>query len=316
MCVIIERIVVCKDGRRLSSEHTAPCATARTAHCGVVTRKRIIEDEDEERLPLVSLSYDAGSGTLRPSMGSRSEVPFNGRTDPLPDGPLPKEEQTTDPFQFALDSMAEYLDLDPKTGLHLSKGDATTGRPTAGERAPQSLGRERILDPATASGTNFWPKPDRSSTADEPKKNPLERIREMIDRAKAEIVERERVGAEAIVRRGEGSMPPNDANMKVPATFQCTLCPKRFKRAYNLRSHLRTHTDERPFVCSVCGKAFTRPHERTRHENLHAAKNEFVCYGELLSGEQWGCGQDFESAHALAASSKRSRPRMHQGATR
>ncbi|MBE3045053.1 C2H2-type zinc finger protein, partial [Candidatus Bathyarchaeota archaeon] len=45
---------------------------------------------------------------------------------------------------------------------------------------------------------------------------------------------------------------------KHPATFQCTLCPKRFTRAYNLRSHLRTHTDERPFVCTVCGKAFAR----------------------------------------------------------
>lgn len=27
-----------------------------------------------------------------------------------------------------------------------------------------------------------------------------------------------------------------------PGTFQCNLCPKRFTRAYNLRSHLKTHT--------------------------------------------------------------------------
>ncbi|KUI53790.1 Transcriptional regulator CRZ1 [Cytospora mali] len=62
---------------------------------------------------------------------------------------------------------------------------------------------------------------------------------------------------------------------KHPATFQCTLCPKRFTRAYNLRSHLRTHTDERPFVCTVCGKAFARQHDRKRHEGLHSGEKKF-----------------------------------------
>ena len=53
------------------------------------------------------------------------------------------------------------------------------------------------------------------------------------------------------------------------ATFQCNLCDKRFTRAYNLRSHLRTHTEEGPFVCRVCGKAFVFQHERRQHEDLH-----------------------------------------------
>ncbi|KIX05065.1 uncharacterized protein Z518_05937 [Rhinocladiella mackenziei CBS 650.93] len=88
---------------------------------------------------------------------------------------------------------------------------------------------------------------------------------------------------------------------KHPATFQCTLCPKRFTRAYNLRSHLRTHTDERPFVCTVCGKAFARQHDRKRHEGLHSGEKKFVCRGELNSapGQQWGCGRRFARADAL-----------------
>ena len=88
---------------------------------------------------------------------------------------------------------------------------------------------------------------------------------------------------------------------KHPATFQCNLCPKKFTRAYNLRSHLRTHTDERPFVCTVCGKAFARQHDRKRHEGLHSGEKKFVCKGELNSrpGETWGCGRRFARADAL-----------------
>lgn len=86
---------------------------------------------------------------------------------------------------------------------------------------------------------------------------------------------------------------------KHPATFQCTLCPKRFTRAYNLRSHLRTHTDERPFVCSVCGKAFARQHDRKRHEGLHSGEKKFVCRGHLKDGSNWGCGRRFARADAL-----------------
>jgi transcription factor CRZ1 len=100
------------------------------------------------------------------------------------------------------------------------------------------------------------------------------------------------------------SAAPLDSSTRVqkhPATFQCNLCPKRFTRAYNLRSHLRTHSDERPFVCTVCGKAFARQHDRKRHEGLHSAEKKFVCRGELFSkaGQTWGCGRRFARADAL-----------------
>lgn len=122
---------------------------------------------------------------------------------------------------------------------------------------------------------------------------------------------------------GGGGAGSKGRQQKHPATFQCSLCPKRFTRAYNLRSHLRTHTDERPFVCTVCGKAFARQHDRKRHEGLHSGEKKFVCRGLLRSSTanggsgsangtnggggggtgqppaQWGCGRRFARADAL-----------------
>ncbi|KAI5303421.1 hypothetical protein KEM56_007562 [Ascosphaera pollenicola] len=100
-------------------------------------------------------------------------------------------------------------------------------------------------------------------------------------------------------QRPGGNISDNKRIQKHPASFQCSLCPKKFTRAYNLRSHLRTHTDERPFVCTVCGKAFARQHDRKRHEGLHSGEKKFVCQGALKNGRKWGCGRRFARADAL-----------------
>ena len=87
-----------------------------------------------------------------------------------------------------------------------------------------------------------------------------------------------------------------------PRAFQCHLCPKRFRRAYNLRSHVRCfHTKETPFVCTDCGEAFAREHGHWCASEGHSQWGDFVCKGKLRSQPslQWGCGRRFAQADSL-----------------
>ncbi|KIJ67978.1 hypothetical protein HYDPIDRAFT_107534 [Hydnomerulius pinastri MD-312] len=68
------------------------------------------------------------------------------------------------------------------------------------------------------------------------------------------------------------------------AHFICPVpgCGSTFTRRFNLRGHLRSHTEERPYVCEYpdCKKGFARQHDCKRHQALHATRSQSnVCQG-------------------------------------
>ncbi|KAI9283543.1 hypothetical protein BC943DRAFT_362124 [Umbelopsis sp. AD052] len=81
-------------------------------------------------------------------------------------------------------------------------------------------------------------------------------------------------------------------NNETHTVYPCLFpgCSKTFMRLYNLKSHSRTHTDDRPFKCSVCGQAFSRNHDLKRHCKIHGGDKPHHCPT---------CGKQFSRLDAL-----------------
>ncbi|TFL04221.1 hypothetical protein BDV98DRAFT_469196, partial [Pterulicium gracile] len=70
---------------------------------------------------------------------------------------------------------------------------------------------------------------------------------------------------------------------KQPANFVCPIpgCGSTFTRSFNLKGHIRSHNEEKPYLCPWpgCGKGFARQHDCKRHEQLHTNYRPFTCDG-------------------------------------
>lgn len=85
-----------------------------------------------------------------------------------------------------------------------------------------------------------------------------------------------------------------DASMESEGVAKCPYpnCSKTFakNRSYNLKAHLRSHSQLKPFACNHCPRAFSRKHDLERHARVHSGDKPYICEA---------CGKGFPRSDAL-----------------
>uniref|UniRef100_A0A3Q0R7W5 PR domain zinc finger protein 12 n=1 Tax=Amphilophus citrinellus TaxID=61819 RepID=A0A3Q0R7W5_AMPCI len=94
--------------------------------------------------------------------------------------------------------------------------------------------------------------------------------------------------------------------------MRCVICHRGFNSRSNLRSHMRIHTLDKPFVCRFCNRRFSQSSTLRNHVRLHTGERPYKCHVcQSAYSQLAGLRAHQKSARHRGVHSARSPPPSH-----
>ncbi|KAM6930244.1 PR domain zinc finger protein 12-like [Xenentodon cancila] len=74
------------------------------------------------------------------------------------------------------------------------------------------------------------------------------------------------------------SMSSSSSSSSSLGRMRCVICHRGFNSRSNLRSHMRIHTLDKPFVCRFCNRRFSQSSTLRNHVRLHTGERPYKCH--------------------------------------
>ncbi|CAG11444.1 unnamed protein product, partial [Tetraodon nigroviridis] len=142
--------------------------------------------------------------------------------------------------------------------------------------APEASGQDgsQVVIAATANGTSFIDlKDSNSASSDKRAKTLTDKSSGLLGRGHRKKITSQKVSEQT--DGSDSSVSDNAADDKhlykvnQEGRYICQLCQKTFKTINILRTHLKTHSDQKNFSCDLCGISFHTKGSLVRHNRRH-----------------------------------------------
>ncbi|XP_066517620.1 PR domain zinc finger protein 12-like [Hoplias malabaricus] len=74
------------------------------------------------------------------------------------------------------------------------------------------------------------------------------------------------------------SSTSSSSSLSATSRMRCVICHRGFNSRSNLRSHMRIHTLDKPFVCRFCSRRFSQSSTLRNHVRLHTGERPYKCH--------------------------------------